>query len=113
MNTTFFDNDNLIGKTFLHKHENDGTIHRAEVIKRIETADDVADQYLVKIGEDRDEVLNYNTVIDSLNKQIERELNNQESVYSFKNTLEHRNKGSSYEVLVEWECGKQHGSHWP
>ena len=106
LSTTFFDHDNLIGKTFLHKHEDDGTIHRAEVIKRIETADDVADQYLVKIGEDRDEVLNYNTVIDSLNKQIERELNDQESVYSFKNILEHRKKGSSYEVLVEWECGE-------
>ena len=98
--------DDLIGKTFLCEREDDGTIHRAEVIERIHTADDMADQYLVKFGADRAEVLNYNTVIDSLNKQVDLEVNDPESIYSFKAIQHHRKKGYSYEVLVGWECGE-------
>ena len=86
--------DDLIGKTFLCEREDDGTIHRAEVIERIYTADNMADQYLVKFRADREQVLNYNTVIDSLNKQVDREVNDPESVYSFKAMQDHRKKGN-------------------
>ena len=46
----YFDLSQLIGKSFLREKKDDGANHRAQIIERIETVDDVAYQYLVKMG---------------------------------------------------------------
>ena len=105
---TYFDPDSLIGKTFLQYREVDDTIHRAKVIERIENAEAVMDQYLIEYGDgERTEVINYNALVDALNKQIDKEMNDPDGVYAFKSISDHRKKGSSYEVLVNWECGER------
>ena len=104
--THFMNPDELIGKTFLREREDDGTIHRAKIMQRIENADNISDQYLVKVGKDREEVMNYNSIIDLLNKQIYRKESNPDNAYSFKSIKDHKKTGSSYEVLVEWDGGE-------
>ena len=37
----------LIGKTFLKQRDIDGTLHRAEVLRRVETIDGETEQFLV------------------------------------------------------------------
>jgi len=46
----YFNPDELVGKTFLRERDADGTIHRAEIIGRIENSESITDQYLVKFG---------------------------------------------------------------
>ena len=100
----FFDPDELIGKTFLREREIDGTVHRAEITERIQNSEAVADQYLVTFGDgQRTEVMNYNAIVDLMNKQIEVESEDPDSAYTFKEISDHHYKNSTYEVLVEWE----------
>ena len=88
--THFIDPDKLIGKTFLQEYEVDGTIYRAKIMQCIKNADNVSDQYLVKFGEDREEVMNYNAIVDLLNKQIDREESDPDILYSFKSIKDHK-----------------------
>ena len=98
----FFDPDKLIGKTFLRESEVDGTIHRAEIMERIQNAENVADQYLVKFGDGtRDEVMNYSAIVDLLNKQIDREMEDESAAYTFKGISNHRKVKNKYEILVD------------
>ena len=103
----YFDPDELIGKTFLREREVDGTIHRAEIVQRIENSEAITDQYLVKFGNgEREEVMSYNAIVDFLSKQIEKEIDDPNSLYSYKSISNHRKVNNQYEVLVEWECGE-------
>ena len=51
--------------------------------------------------------MNYNAIVNLMNKQIEVESEDPDSAYTFKEISDHRYKNSTYEVLVEWECGEK------
>ena len=60
---------------------------------------------VVQIG-DAEEIMTYNAVIDGINRQIQRELNQtpEERVWIFKDIISHRKtKDKKHEVLVKWE----------
>ena len=61
----YFNPNELVGKTFLRERDADGTIHRAEIIVRIENSESIPDQYLVKFGDgEREEVMSCNAIVD-------------------------------------------------
>ena len=95
----------IIGRTFLLEREVDGTVHRAEVTKRLKQAEDEAEQYLVRVGDGRQEVMTYNAVLEALNAQLEREANqtDEERMWIFKEVQEHRKRDGKWEVLMKWE----------
>ena len=104
----FFDPDELIGKTFLRERKVDGTVRHAEINERINNSKATADQCLVTFGDgQRSEVMNYNAIVDLMNKQIEVESEDPDTAYTFKAITDHRYKNPTYEVLVEWECGEK------
>ena len=101
----FFEPDDLIGKIYLCERKVDGTIHRGKIVERIENSEAITDQYLVKFGDgEQEEVMNY--IVDLFNKQIDREINDPDAVYSFKRISDHCKQGNKYKALVEWECGE-------
>ena len=50
--------------------------------------------------------MSYNSSVDHLNKQIEKEEDDPDSVFTFKSISNHRKVKNQYEVLVEWETGE-------
>ena len=50
--------------------------------------------------------MSYNAIVDHLNKQIEKEEDDPDSVFTFKRISNHRKVKNQYEVLVEWETGE-------
>jgi hypothetical protein len=62
----------IIGRTFLLDREIDGTVHRAEVLCRVEQVDGETEQYLVRLGDGRrQEVMTYDAIIDALDHHLE------------------------------------------
>ena len=91
--TYFFDPDKLVGKTFLCEREVDGTVYRSEIIERVENAEAVTDQFLISFSDgERTEIMNYNAIVNLMNKQVENELDDPESAYTFKAISDHRKK---------------------
>jgi hypothetical protein len=59
------DLNELIGRTFLLEREADGTVHRAEVIRREESIDGVTEQLVVRLGDGkRQDIMTYNAVVE-------------------------------------------------
>jgi hypothetical protein len=96
----------LIGKTFLLERDVDGTIHRAEVISRVEYVDGETEQFLVKFGDgQREDIMTYDAIIEALDRQLQREADatNDDQYLIFTEVKGHRKIGNIWEVLMKWE----------
>ena len=51
--------------------------------------------------------MNYNAIVDLLNKKIDREIEDETAAYTFKSISNHRKVKNKYEVFVEWETGEK------
>ena len=110
--------DDLIGRTFLMKEKPDGTAERAKIIKAIRDSDAILEgnseriKFLCKLSEsEKDELLTYQEVMDYLSKDEESP-----TIWKFKRIAGHEGpldqhhpnyKGSSYNVMIEWENGEK------
>jgi len=88
-------------------------------VRKIEDHEDKTNQhpekikFLVSVDENKaDEIVSYNDILHFINKEIERD--DEQEYWRFKQLVghqgplqpdDHRYKGSSYNVLVEWEDG--------
>jgi len=96
----------ITGRTFLHEREIDGSLHCAEVIKRVATVDGETEQYLVRLGDGtREDVMTYDAIVKQMDEQLTREAEQDEfdRTWIFKAVLDHRKNGTSWEVLMHWE----------
>jgi len=96
----------IIGRTFLRPREIDGSLHRAEVMRRVETVDGETEQYLVRLGDGtREEVMTYDAIVQQLDEQFTREAEQDEfdRTWIFKSIKDHRKNGTTWEVLMHWE----------
>ena len=111
--------DELIGKSFLLKQD-DGQEVRATVTKKLNTVDAQNHQnikMLLKIGdEETEEVLSYVEVSDLFEEEVNRDIENPDRLWFFKEILDHKGpltsksvgwKGSKWNVLVLWEDGSK------
>ena len=114
-----FSPEELIGKTFVRQLE-DGKTYRAQIIQKILDHDAENHQkikFLVKLGDgDFDEIITYNTLSSIIEEQQDNKDNNTDAVWIFKGIKSHHGpllsnhpdyKGSSYNLLVEWEDGSE------
>ena len=100
------DPETIIGRTFLMEREVDGTVHRAEVTKRIAAMEGEAEQYLVKLGDGtRQDVMTYDAVIEAIDRQLtaEAEKSDEDTIWIFKEVMGHRKVKQVWEVLMKWE----------
>ena len=114
-----FSPDELIGRTYLTDPDEDGQSFRARIVRKIEEHEDKTNQhpdkikFLVSVDENKaDEIVSYNDILQFINKEIERD--DSQEYWRFKQLVGHqgplqpgdpRYKGSSYNVMVEWEDG--------
>ena len=102
-----FDPADLIGRTFLLPRGEDGTLHRAEVMRRADSiAQDVEEMFVVRIADGKQtDTLTYDAVVQGIHEQLEREAtqSDEERHWLFKEVKDHRKAGSSWEVLLKWE----------
>jgi hypothetical protein len=112
------DTESLIGKTFLTDEDEDGNKFRARIVKAIDDQDYDLDsdpkhlKFLCSMNDDQfDDVLSYNEIVRHIEKDAE-----DSTVWKFKRitshegplTQNHKNwKGSSWNVMVEWEDGSK------
>jgi hypothetical protein len=113
-----FSPDDLLGLTFLKQTE-DGQTIRAKVVRKIRDNDSENHQkikFLVEVGDGLDEILAYNELSDLIEQQHEAEAKGETKIWSFKDIIGHqgplkpsdkRYKGSTYNVLVQWEDGSE------
>ena len=120
-----FDPDELIGKTYLMDKQDNGERFRAKVVSKIIEQHENAQKglkdlgktkFIVSIENQPNQIVDYNTVLDHVNSQLEKETNDDETFYNFKAIVGHQGplrsshpdyKGSSYNVMVEWEDGSK------
>ena len=120
-----FDPEDLIGKTYLMDPEDNGERHRAKIVKKVvEMEQDAQDglqvlgktKFLVNIeGSDKpDQIVDYNLVLDNINKQLDDNPDSSEIYWKFKEIVAHQGplqsnhpdyKGSTFNVMVGWEDG--------
>jgi hypothetical protein len=116
------DPEGLIGRTFLKNTEEDGQRFRARIVKVIidKEADLQKDPDYIKFlcevdGNVADEILTYNEILDHIDRNNMDVENDMEQLYKFRRITAHQGplrttdqdyKGSTYNVLVEWETGE-------
>jgi hypothetical protein len=116
------DPKDLIGRTFLKDSEEDGQRFRARVVRAIvEKEEDLqkGPEYMRFICEvpnsTVDEIFTYNEILDRIEKDNNDIDNDSEQLYKFRRIAAHQGplrstdkdyKGSTYNVLVEWETGE-------
>ena len=113
-----FSPEELIGRTFIRDMD-DGQKYRARVVQKILDKDAENHQnikFLLQIGEGKfDEIITYSELNDIVEKQVEDELD-PEKPWVYKAIKDHQGplhprhpdyKGSSYNVLVQWEDGSE------
>ena len=116
------DPKDLIGRTFLKDSEEDGQRFRARVVRAVvEKEEDrqKGSEYMKFICEvpnsSVDEILTYNEILDHIEKDNDEVENDTEQLYNFRRITAHQGplrssdkdyKGSTYNVLVEWETGE-------
>ena len=114
--------DEIIGRTFLMKPEADGQKFRARIVKAINDHDKDTEgdltrtKFLLSINNDTvEKVMAYGEIMDQLANQIEEDEGGDIILWKFKNIKSHEGpldrkhpnwKGSSYNVLLEWETGE-------
>jgi hypothetical protein len=112
----------LLGRTFLKDSEEDGQRFRARIVRAILDADSERQkdpQYIKFIcsvdGGTADEIFTYNEVLDHIERDDNDAQNDTEQFYKFRRISAHQGplhtsdkeyKGSTYNVLVEWETGE-------
>ena len=114
-----FSPEDLLGLTFLHQLP-DGQTVRAEIVKKIHDLDAENHQrikMLVSYDDGKvEEVLSYNELSDLVAEQHDREATGEIEIFSFRDISDHQGpirpqdpnyKGSSYNVLVQWEDGTE------
>ena len=112
-----FSPDELIGKLFVRELE-DGKSYRARIVRKIMDHDAENHKnikFLVELGDgEYDEIITYNKLCDIIEQIEDQDENVDEPKWTFKSILGHQGplrtnhpdyKGSSYNVLVQWEDG--------
>ena len=103
----FFSPSEIIGRTFLLPRGEDGSLHRAEVLRRADSvADDVEEMFVVRIADGKQtDILTYDAIVQGISDQLEREADQSEEdrYWLFKEVKDHRKAGNSWEVLLKWE----------
>ena len=109
--------EDLLGLTYLHELP-DGQTVRAKIVKKIHDND--AENHerikmLVAYDDDKiEELMSYNELSDIVSEQHDRESTGEQEIFSFREISDHVGpikrsdpdyKGSTYNVLVEWEDG--------
>jgi Reverse transcriptase (RNA-dependent DNA polymerase) len=116
------DPKDLIGRTFLMDSEEDGQRFRARVVRAVVDKEEELKkglEYMKFICEvpnsTVDEILTYNDILDHIEKDNNDIDNDTEQLYKFRRITAHQGplrtsdkdyKGSTYNVLVEWETGE-------
>ena len=116
------DPKDLIGQTFLKDSEEDGQRFRARVVRAIIDKEDEKKkglEYMKFVCEvpnsTVDEILTYNEILDFIEQDNNDIDNDTEQLYKFRRITAHQGplrtsdkdyKGSTYNVLVEWETGE-------
>jgi len=107
------DTPDLVGRTFLMKGREEGTIHRARIIEMIKDAHLTSSdhtRFKLLVNDQYDEVMEYGEIMDHINRDSEQEI-----LWRFKRIMSHQGplstsdtdyKGSTYNVQVEWENGE-------
>jgi hypothetical protein len=111
--------DQLIGKSFLIK-TGDGQEVRATVSRKLDTLDAQNHQnvkMLLKIGNNEaEEVMSYVEVADLYDQEVQRDTEDSNRLWFFKEILDHKGpltskskgwKGSKWNVLVQWDDGSK------
>jgi len=115
-NAPLIDITDLVGRTFLI-NQDDGERHRARIVDVISDHEDMVEQdperikFLCSVGEkEKEELIAYNEILDYLQRQEQGE-----TVWKFRRITAHEGplnkhdasyKGSSYNIMVEWENGE-------
>ena len=115
--TPIINPEDLIGRTFLMDKQEDGQQFRARIVKLIDdhTSQLENDKNRIKIllslnDDTREEVITYNQLLEYLAKDKDNDI-----VWKFKRIVSHQGpltpnhpdyKGSTYNVMIEWENGE-------
>ena len=59
---------------FLMDRNDDGELHRAEVLRRADDLDSDLEQWIVKIGDKHEEIMTYDAIVQKVNDQLERDV---------------------------------------
>jgi hypothetical protein len=114
-----FSPEELTGITFT-RHMDDGRSYRAKIVQKIldnDAANNEKIEFLVRIGDrEFDEIISYNELSNIVEEQHKLHLETSDTLWVFKGIKNHQGplssahkdyKGSSYNVLVEWEDGSE------
>ena len=117
VNLPRFSPEELLGLTFLHDI-GDGQRVRATITKKIldrEAENHERIKMLLTYDDGRiEELITYNELCDIVSEQHDREASGETEIFSFREILDHqgpirsndpRYKGSSWNVLIQWEDG--------
>ena len=108
-----FTPEELCGRSFLDAPQADGTRLRAivsDLVDKIDTQTTAErhkqKDFLIQFdGDKEDELIAYNELLDILEKQFQDQEDGTEPIWKFKGIVDHRPKGNSFEVLIDWEDG--------
>ena len=116
------DPKSLIGRTFLKETDGDGQRFRARIVRAIIDKENELknDPQYIKFlcevdGDTADEIISYNQVLDYIERENLDAENDTEQLYKFRRISAHQGplrtsdkdyKGSTYNVLIEWETGE-------
>ena len=107
---------NLLGRSFLLPHEDNGECHMAKIIDIDDHGQPLEDiKFKLKINKDQaEEIMSYNQLMDYIQKGTDAE-EDPDSLFKFRDIVAHQGplesidpnqKGSKYNVMVEWESGE-------
>ena len=115
-----FKPDDLINHTYLTQPDEDGQCFRAKIVQQIIDNEEALEQkpehikFLVQVeGDKADEIIAYNDILDYLEEEMSEPA---EQLWQFKDIVAHEGpltpdspsyKGSSYNVMIEWEDGSR------
>jgi hypothetical protein len=112
-----FNPEDLIGRTYLMDPQVNGEIHRAKIVQMLDDHEsDVNDnptmiKFRLSVNNDQaEEVITYNKLLDFISRDEDNDV-----VWKFRHIVSHQgplrpdhpdNKGSTYNIMVEWETGE-------
>ena len=107
---------NLLGRSFLLPHEDNGEHNMAKIIDIDDHGQPLEDiKFKLKINKDQaEEIMSYNQLMDYIQKGTDAE-EDPDSLFKFRDIVAHQgplestdpdHKGSKYNVMVEWESGR-------
>ena len=117
-NVPIFNPEDLVGRTFLLDTEEDGQRHRARIIKMIKDHDTELANNPTRIkfvcsvdNEDKaEEIIAYNKILEHITRDEQNDI-----LWKYRRITSHQGplttdhpdyKGSSYNIMVEWETGE-------